>query len=85
MIVLTQAADYGTVSVSINDSEPTVSIDLFNRPEVITTGPVSLGKHKLSAGTNRLRISLEPPNPQAIPRNMVGVDYIFLVPVPSTP
>ncbi len=84
-IVLTQAADYGTVSVSINDSEPTASMDLFNRPEVITTGPVSLGKHKLSAGTNRLRISLGPPNPQAIPRNMVGVDYIFLVPLPSNP
>lgn len=85
MIAMTQAVDYGTVSVSINDSEPPVVIDLFNHPDVVTTGPVSLGKHKLSAGTNRLRLTLGPPNPQAIPRNMIGLDYIFLVPLPLNP
>lgn len=84
-VVLTQAVDYGTVSFSINDSDSSTVIDLFNHPEVITSGPISLGKHKLSAGTNRLRITLGPPNPQAIPRNMVGLDYVLLVRLPTNP
>ncbi len=81
MVVLSKAVDYGVVSTRVNDSEPTGPIDLFNKPDVITTGPLSLGKHKLESGTNRLQFILGSPNPAAIPRNMVGIDYIYLIPV----
>jgi len=81
MVVMSKAVDYGVVSARINDSEPTAPIDLYNKPDVITTGPVSLGKHRLAAGTNRLQLTLAPANPAAVPRNMVGIDYLFLVPV----
>jgi hypothetical protein len=85
MVVLTKAVDYGVVSARVNDDESTSSIDLFNKPDVITTGPLSLGKHKLQAGTNRLQFILGPANPAAIPRNMVGIDYLFLLPVAEQP
>lgn len=85
MVVLSKAVDYGVVTASINESDPTAPIDLFNKPDVITTGPVSLGKHQLVTGTNRLRMTLAPANPAAIPRNMVGIDYLFLVPVAQQP
>ena len=84
IVSLTQAVDYGVVSIGVNDAEPLPPIDLFNKPDVITTGPVSLGKHALSAGTQRLRLTLGQPNPDAIPRNMVGIDYILLIPVDDT-
>jgi hypothetical protein len=80
MAVMTKAVDYGTVSVSVNDSEPLGPLDMFNKPEVITTGPISLGAHQLAAGVNRLTLTLGPPNPNAVPRNMIGLDYIYLVP-----
>jgi putative heme-binding domain-containing protein len=85
MAVMTKAVDYGVVSARVNGSEPTGPIDLFNKPDVITTGAISLGKHDLAAGTNRLRLTLGEPNPAALPRNMVGLDYLFLVPVQPAP
>ncbi len=81
MAVMTKAVDYGVLTASINGSEPTLPIDLFNKPEVITTGPISLGSHELEAGTHALQLTLGEPNPNALPRNMVGLDYVFLVPV----
>jgi len=81
MVVLSKAVDYGVVSVQVNDAEPSAAIDLFHKSDVITTGPLSLGKHKLDQGTNRLHFTLGPPNPAAIPRNMVGIDYLYLIPV----
>jgi len=81
IVVLTKALDYGVVSLDINDSAASAPIDLFHKPGVVTTGPISLGKHPLAAGINRLRFTLGTPNPAAIPRNMVGIDYILLIPV----
>lgn len=81
LAVLTKAVDYGVVSASVGDSEPSPPIDLFNKPDVITTGPISLGTHDLIAGVNPLTLTLAPPNPAALPRNMVGLDYVFLIPV----
>lgn len=85
MVVLGKAVDYGVVSARVNDFEPTGPIDLFNKPDVITTGPLSLGKYKLESGTNRLQFILGSPNPAAIPRNMVGIDYLYLIPVSQQP
>lgn len=81
LTVLTKAVDYGVVSASINYSEPTPPIDLFNKPDVITTGAISLGSHQLAAGVNTLQFTLALPNPAALPRNMVGLDYVFLIPI----
>lgn len=79
--VMTKARDYGTVSLAVNGAQPSVTLDLYNRPDVITTGPVSLGEHPLDAGNNRIDVTLGQPNPEAVPRNMFGLDYIYLVPV----
>src|SRR5690606_7264327 len=81
MAVMTRAVDYGVVSANISGSEPSPPIDLFNKPDVITTGAISLGTHELAAGVNPLQFTLAPPNPSALPRNMMGLDYVFLIPV----
>jgi len=80
VVVLTKAIDYGVVSLFVNDAPSPVKIDLFHKSGVITTGPLSLGKHQLAAGTNRLQVTLDPPNPAAVPSNMFGIDYVLLLP-----
>lgn len=80
VVVLTKAIDYGSVALTLNAAEPPVKIDLFHQSGVVTTGPLSLGKHQLPAGQNRLQVTLGVPNPAAVPRNMFGIDYVLLLP-----
>lgn len=82
--VLTQAVDYGVVTLQVNDAEATSPQDMYS-PQVITSGPISLGQHALPADGNRLTLTLHPPNPQAAPGNMAALDYLFLVPVQAAP
>ena len=83
--VMTKAVDYGSVALRVNDHDTPTVIDLFNKPDVITTGPVSLGTHVLEAGIQRLRVTLGDPHPEAVPRHMFGIDYLLLLPVTATP
>ncbi len=74
----TKARDYGIVKLSL-DGEPLMDgpVDFYN-PEVVATGPVSLGTHQLSAGDHRLKVEIVGANPAAVKSHMFGLDYIKL-------
>ncbi|MCA9054964.1 MAG: c-type cytochrome, partial [Planctomycetaceae bacterium] len=76
--VMTRARDYGIVQLALDDHELGGPIDLYNDPEVITTGPVSLGTQDLSAGNHRLTVSIVGAHPDAAKAYMFGLDYLYL-------
>lgn len=75
---LTMARDYGVVSIALDGKPVTSSFDGYNGPKVIHTGEKEWGTHELSAGEHQLTFTLAPPNPDAVPSNMVGLDYVRL-------
>jgi putative heme-binding domain-containing protein len=78
--VFSKAHDYGTFRLKINGQPAIDSIDLFHRPDVITTGDVPAGAHLIKAGLNQLIIEMLEPNPAATPKNMFGLDHLRMVP-----
>jgi putative membrane-bound dehydrogenase-like protein len=77
---LTKAIDYGQFRLSIDDQPAAVTVDLFNKPQVILSEPVSLGRVSLNVGEHVLRAEIVGANPQAVPRYMFGIDALYLVP-----
>ncbi|WP_222436083.1 PVC-type heme-binding CxxCH protein [Rubripirellula reticaptiva] len=77
-VAMTQARDYGIVRFAVNDSQVAERFDLFNGPNVVSTGPVSLGTFELASGDNALHVSIEGTNPHAAPAFMFGLDYVHL-------
>ena len=75
---LTMARDYGVVSITLDGKPVTSSFDGYNSPKVIHTGEKEWGTHELSAGEHKLTFTLASPNPDAVPSNMVGLDYVRL-------
>jgi hypothetical protein len=75
---LTMAKDYGVVSITLNGKPVTSSFDGYHSPKVIHTGEKDWGTHELTAGEHQLTFTLAPPNPAAVPSNMVGLDYVRL-------
>ncbi len=75
---LTMARDYGVVSITLDGKPVASSFDGYNSPKVIHTGEKEWGTHELSAGEHQLTFTLAPPNPAAVPSNMVGLDYVRL-------
>jgi putative membrane-bound dehydrogenase-like protein len=74
---MTQARDYGIFEIAINGQTVGEPIDLFN-PEVVSTGPVSLGTVPLAAGSNELQVRVLGANPKAAKSYMFGLDYVYL-------
>lgn len=81
--VMTKARDYGIVQLSLDGTKTGGPIDLFNAPDVITTGVVSLGQHDLKAGPHRLTVEIIGANPKAVPAHMFGLDYLYLARRPA--
>jgi hypothetical protein len=77
---LTMARDYGIVQFHLNDEPLGEPLDLYNSPDVITTGELTLGKRELPAGKHRLSIEITGSNPSAVKAYMVGLDYVRLAP-----
>ncbi|MBK8094196.1 MAG: VCBS repeat-containing protein [Verrucomicrobiaceae bacterium] len=75
---LTMARDYGVVSITLDGKPVSSSFDGYNGPKVIHTGEKEWGTHELTAGEHKLSFTLAPPNPDALPANMVGLDYVRL-------
>jgi hypothetical protein len=74
------ARDYGIVQFSLDDKPLGKPIDLYNSPDVITSGVVHLGDAELKVGSHRLKIQITGANPFAEQRFLVGLDYIQLKP-----
>jgi hypothetical protein len=79
--VMTKALDYGIVQVSLDDERLGESIDLFNTPDVVTTGLVSLGSRELKSGKHQLAFEIKGKHPNAAPGFMFGLDFILLKPL----
>ncbi|HUG90250.1 MAG TPA: PVC-type heme-binding CxxCH protein [Planctomycetaceae bacterium] len=76
--VMTKARDYGVAQLSLDGKTLGEPIDFYNSPDVITTGPVSLGSHELSAGPHRLTVEIVGKHTKAVPAYMFGLDYVYL-------
>jgi putative membrane-bound dehydrogenase-like protein len=80
-LVFTKARDYGLVKLSIDDRVIDPAVDLYNSPDVITTGVLSYPGVTLEKGDHQLRLEITGAHPKAVKNYMVGIDYIRLVPV----
>lgn len=76
--VLTTARDYSIVNLLLDDQALCQPLDLFNAPDVRTTGLLEFGTRELSAGKHRLTLETIGANPAAVKRYMVGLDYLLL-------
>ena len=55
-------------------------MDLYNGPDVITTGVLTYAKIPLKKGNHRLDLEITGANPDAVKAHMIAVDYLRLVP-----
>lgn len=82
LAVFTMAPDYGMVQVYLDDKPLGDVLDLFNFPEVLTTGVVRLGTLDLQPGKHRLSLEIKGAHPSAVKSYLVGLDYLLLEPAP---
>ncbi|MBM4001286.1 MAG: c-type cytochrome [Planctomycetes bacterium] len=75
-IVLTRARDYGIAQLHLDGEKIGGPLDLFNFPDVLTTGVLAFPAKRFEAGEHRLTIEIIGTHPQAVPAHMVGVDYV---------
>ena len=75
---MTTARDYGIAEFYIDDKKVQDPIDFYNPTGVKKTGPKTLANTNLEKGTHVLKVKLTGKNEKAIPRYMVGIDYIAL-------
>lgn len=74
----TMARDYGTVRVLVDSMPLGEAIDLYNFPDVLSSGALPLGTRQLDAGKHRLALELTGANPAATGGDKVGLDYLLL-------
>ncbi len=77
-LVLTRARDYGVFQVLLDDREIGGPIDLFNTPDVRTTGVLTLPLGPLRPGPHRLGFRVVGANPAAVRAYMFGLDFMRL-------
>lgn len=75
--VLTMARDYGIVQLLIDGESLGSPADCYD-VDVVTTGQLSFGSRKLTAGMHKLGLEITSANPKADKAYMVGLDYIKL-------
>jgi hypothetical protein len=74
----TLARDYAIVHVSLDGEPLGAPLDLYNYPDVMTTGMLEFGERELAAGAHRLTLEIAGANPAAVKAYMVGLDYVRL-------
>lgn len=79
-VAFTVAKDYAIVNLLLDDEALTNPLDLYNYPDVKTTGRLDFGKRNLSAGKHKLTVEIISANPAATKSYMVGLDYVLLTP-----
>jgi hypothetical protein len=78
VVYLTKAKDYGKVQFAINEANVGSEIDLYD-VNVTPTGAISLGKVKLKAGDNQVKVTITGKN-DASSGYLVGIDCFVLKP-----
>ncbi len=77
--VLCMANDYATVQISLDGKTVGKPLDCYHS-EVVTTGLQTLGSFDLKEGSHHLTLTITGANPIALPKYMVGLDYLLLTP-----
>jgi putative heme-binding domain-containing protein len=77
-VALTRARDYGIVQLLLNDIELGGPIDLYNAPDVVTTGILTYEARRLNAGKHTLSVKIVGRHPQSVPSFMFGLDFVRL-------
>jgi putative heme-binding domain-containing protein len=77
-LVLTKARDYGIVQLSLDGQPLDKPIDLFNNPDVITTGVLTFAARDLTVGNHKLGVEIIGAHPEAVKAYMFGLDYVRL-------
>ncbi|OYW77891.1 MAG: hypothetical protein B7Z37_01990 [Verrucomicrobia bacterium 12-59-8] len=75
---LTKAKDYGIIEVALDDKPVATAWDGYNGPKVIHSDELDWGVHELSAGEHVLTFTISGKHADAVPRYMVGLDYVRL-------
>ncbi|MCA9064490.1 MAG: hypothetical protein KDA96_15575, partial [Planctomycetaceae bacterium] len=78
-LALTKAKDYGTFRISAGEQVLDAALDLYNDPEVITTGMISYSQVPLKKGANSITFEITGAHPEAVKSYMLGIDYIRLM------
>jgi len=77
-VVFTRARDYGIVQLSLDGTKLGEPVDLYNFPDVVTTGVLTFEGHDLSAGDHRLSVEIVGAHAKAVKSYMFGLDYVRL-------
>lgn len=77
--VLTTARDYAMVNLQLDGVALGSTLDLYDYPDVRTTGMVPFGVRKLESGTHRLRLETVGANASSVPSHMIGLDCLVLI------
>lgn len=80
-VVMTRARDYGIVQLYLDKEKLGGPIDLYNFPDVVTTGVFTFPARTVAPGEHRLTVEIVGRHPQAVPAYMFGLDYVRWVPV----
>ncbi len=75
---MTMAGDYGVVQLYLDGDKLGGPLDLYNYPDVVTSGVLKLGAVELSKGPNRLSVEVVGSNIAAQKGYMFGLDYLLL-------
>ncbi len=78
LMAFTKAIDYGIVQVSLDGVKLGDPIDLFNKPNVISTGVIRVGQFRFKQGLYKLTLEVVGKNASAVPGYMVGLDSVQL-------
>lgn len=76
----TTARDYAIINVLLDNKALGEPLDLFDYPDVRTTGLLKLDRRKLDAGKHKLTLETIGANESAVKKHMVGFDFLRLVP-----
>lgn len=79
-VVLTRAHDYGVVQLLLDGVKVGEPIDLYNAPDVLTTGVLTIAPRQLDMGEHTFSIQILGAHPKAVPAYMVGLDYVRVKP-----
>lgn len=75
--VFTKASDYAVVQLQFDGELLGKPIDLYNSPDVISSGKIQLGKRDLTAGKHMLTLEITGKN-SASKGSLIGLDYVLL-------
>lgn len=76
----TTAKDYAIINVLLDNKALGEPLDLFDYPDVRTTGILTLDQRQLKAGKHKLTLETIGANESAVKKYMVGLDFLRLVP-----